>query len=283
MTETTPTSGCSLKSRNLPRPKDISVNGVRIDRAAIAREAQNHPASKPVEAWLAAARALVVRELLLQEARRLRIAAEPLGDEEGRRETEEEALIRCLVEQEVHTPKADEAECRRYYEQNQVRFRSPDIIEVRHILCAADPKDLTARHKARARAEAAIATLAAAPERFDDLAAELSACPSARMGGSLGQITRGQTVPEFEAALQRLPPGQIAPHPIETRYGFHVVWVDRRVDGQQLPFEAVGEHIAAWLEEKVQRTAMRQYIAGLAGRAAICGIALEASNSPLVQ
>jgi hypothetical protein len=106
------------------KPEVVSVNGVVIPRDEIAREAQHHPASKPVEAWLAAARALVVRELLLQRARQVGAAAIPLRDERGRRETYEDAIIRALIEQEIVTPEPDEAACRHYHEQNRRRFRS---------------------------------------------------------------------------------------------------------------------------------------------------------------
>lgn len=269
---------CSSKPRNLPHGEKITVNGVPIDRAAIARETQNHPADKPIDAWLAAARALVVRELLLQEARARGLGHAPLSDAEGRRETDEEALIRTLVETDVVTPKATPAECQRYYEHNRFRFRTPDLFEARHILCAADPKDPAARNAARARAEAAIAVLAGAPERFAALAEELSTCPSAQTGGSLGQISRGQTVPEFEAELARLPVGRVGDHPVETRYGFHVVLVERRIAGAELPFEMVRERIAEWLGERVRRTALSQYIAGLAERAEITGLSLDAQG-----
>ena len=106
------------------RPVEVSVNGVVIPRDMIAREVQHHPASKPVDAWLSAARALVVRELLLQEARRIGIAAMPHSDERGRRETDEDALIRVLIEREITTPEPDEESCRRYYEQRKRLFRS---------------------------------------------------------------------------------------------------------------------------------------------------------------
>ena len=62
---------CSV-TNTLPKPKTISVNGKVIPREVIAREVQNHPAEKPILAWQAAARALVVRELLLQESERLK-------------------------------------------------------------------------------------------------------------------------------------------------------------------------------------------------------------------
>lgn len=261
-------------------PRPISVNGVMIDRAMIARETQNHPAAKPAEAWNAAARALVVRELLLQEARRRGLTPAPLEDAEGRRETDEEALMRGLVETDVVTPSATEAECRRYFEQNRNRFRTPPLLEVRHILLAASPRDEAARAKARREAEALVAALTIAPERFAELAADLSACPSGRTGGSLGQISRGQTVPEFESAVMRLPATGLAPQPIETRYGLHVVALDRKVDGAALPFEAMRQTIADWLDERVHRTALRQYVAGLAEQATITGISLDEEPSP---
>ena len=117
---------CSV-SNVLPKPKTISVNGVMIPREAIAREVQNHPAEKPILAWQAAARALVVRELLLQETARLGIEGMPLSDPDGRTETADEAAMRTLVEREVITPEPDEAACRRFYEQNRQRFRSGDL------------------------------------------------------------------------------------------------------------------------------------------------------------
>jgi peptidyl-prolyl cis-trans isomerase C len=275
---------CSLhQAAGLDRPGRIRVNGVAISRDAIAREAQNHPAEKPVAAWQEAARALVIRELLLQEARRLNIAAVPASDDEGRRETEEEALIRQLVEREVRTPEADEAACRRYYAQNRARFRSADLFEVRHILIAIASADAQARTEAREQAKRIIDELRAEPARFDELAQACSACPSGQSGGNLGQIGPGQTVVEFERALADAPIGEVAPQPVETRYGCHVIRVDRHIAGRELPFELVHDRIRGWLDEKVRRTAVSQYLSILAGRAEITGITLAGSGSPLVQ
>lgn len=276
-------TGCTVKPVISAKPRAVSVNGIAISRAAIARETQNHPATKPIEAWQAAARALVIRELLLQEARRLSLAPEPLTDGEGRRETEEEALVRLLVEREVQTPQADEAACRRYYDQNRRRFRSGDLFEVRHILLPAAPSDEAGRTEARAHAQTLIPLLRADATQFGPVAKMASACPSREVDGNLGQIGSGQTVPEFEQALARLPVGEIAAAPVETRYGIHIVAVDRRIEGVDLPFEMVSERIAEWLGEKVRRTAIQQYIAILAGQAEIVGVDIASSPSPLVQ
>lgn len=265
------------------KARAITINGVEISRVAIGQEVQNHPADKPGEAWSAAARALAIRELLLQEARRLGLQPEPATDDAGRRETDDEALVRMVVEREVVTPTSDPDACRRYYERNLRRFRTSDLHEVSHILIAADPGDEAARQRARELAAAVIETIAAAPEAFATLAKNHSACPSGEVGGNLGQIGPGQTVPEFERALASAPIGTVRPEPVESRYGLHIVKVDRREPGRQLPFEFVAERIAAYLDEHVRRIAIRQYISLLAGRAEITGIELAASASPLVQ
>lgn len=255
----------------LSEPAIVSVNGVVIPREEIASEIQNHPAPKPQFAWQQAAQALVIRELLLQEARRLGIVARPATDNANRRETEVEALLRLLIETEVAVPEPDEQVCRRYYEQNRMRFRSPDIYEAAHILFAANRDDLIPYDRARLEAKAVLAEIRRDPAQFSDLAKAHSACPSGAQGGNLGQITAEQTTPEFEQTLFKLAAGEIS-EPVATRYGWHIVRLVRKIAGRELPFEFVAERIADYLREQVTRRASAQYIARLVSRARIAGI-----------
>ncbi len=266
-----------------PKSNVVRVNGAVIPREAIAREAQHHPAATPAAAFAQAARALAIRQLLLDEARRLELAPQPLDDGEGRRETDEEALVRQVVDREIRLPQADEATCRRYFQQNRKKFRSPDIFEAAHILFAAAPGDRAARAKAKSDAAAAIEILRSEPGRFSELARAHSACASAQHGGNLGQIVRGATTPEFDKAMAALGPGEMSPAPVETRYGFHVIRLQRRVEGADLPYEAVRDKISAYLADAVERRALAQYVAILAGRADISGVDFGAAKSPLVQ
>lgn len=253
----------------------IRVNGAPITEHEIARETQYHPAKSLEEAQRKAAQALVIRVLLLQEADRQAINAQEMATDEER--------IAALIEKEVKTPVADGDACRRYYETRPSRFRSPDLFEARHILLPAKSNDAEALHAARTKAEAALVVLKRHPERFAELAREISACPSGKQGGNLGQLTRGSTVPEIETFLLQLTPGQLCPVPIRSRYGYHVLRLERHVEGKTLPFEAVQDKIAAYLEERVWRQAVRQYIQILAGRSKITGITFDAAASPLVQ
>lgn len=260
----------------------VMINEVAIPHATIAREVQNHQADSPALAWQQAIRALVVRELLLQRAHALKLAPDP-RTEDGARETDEESLIRLLLEREVVTPKADDAVCRRYYDSNPERFCSPDLFEPAHILFKARRNEAEAYAKAEAQAVAVLADVQQHPARFDSLAKSLSDCPSAMEGGRLGQVVLGETTPEFETFLVAMEPGQICPTPVRTRYGVHVLRLDRRVEGVTLPFEAVRDRIAAYLEERTWRRAVSQYVSLLAGQARIDGFDLPAATSPLVQ
>jgi peptidyl-prolyl cis-trans isomerase C len=264
---------------NTAKPVPVRVNGVIIPRDSIVREMQYHPADRPAAAWQEAARSLVVRELLLERAKALGLTPEPVTDADGRRETDEEALIRAVVEREVTVPEPDAETCRRYYENNKARFRSPDIYEASHILFAALPSDQEAYAQARADADAVLAALQHNPESFAAMAQAYSRCPSATQGGNLGQITMGQTTTEFEQALFALNPGCMTETLVPTRYGFHIIRLHRKVEGQQLPFEFVTSRIADYLRESVVRRAAAQYIARLAATAQIEGIDLTAAET----
>ncbi|MGI9419470.1 MAG: peptidylprolyl isomerase [Geminicoccaceae bacterium] len=273
----------NLPPKARPTLDAVSVNGVGIPEVDILAEAQNHPAESPNEALAAAARALVVRELLSQEGKRLGILGEPVRNDAGRLEAPDDAAIRALIDREVSVPVASEAECRRYYENNAARFQSDPIYEARHILLAAPAGDESARKKAKVEAETLTSDLGKDPSNFAAMARRLSACPSKEQGGNLGQVTKGSTVPEFEAALEAMDEGEVRPEPVATRFGFHVLALDRKVAGSQLPFDVVKDRIAAWLEAASWSQAVSQYVGILAGHADIRGIDLKAANGPLVQ
>jgi peptidyl-prolyl cis-trans isomerase C len=90
-------------------------------------------------------------------------------------------------------------------------------------------------------------------------------------------------VPEFEQAVFGGEATGVLAQLVRTRYGFHVVAVDRREPGRPVPFEQVRGRIAAWLEARVRERALAQYVQVLAGDAEIAGCDLAAGTSPLVQ
>jgi peptidyl-prolyl cis-trans isomerase C len=192
-----------------------------------------------------------------------------------------EAAIERLLVQEVVTPEPTEEECSRYYATSLDRFTSGELVFARHILFAVTPG--APLEAIRTKAEETLQALRAQPARFAELATQCSNCPSAAQGGNLGQLQRSDVVPEFAAALFETPREGLLPALVRTRFGFHIVVVDKRLAGQAVPFDAVRARIAAHLAEQVQARALRQYVEVLAGRAGARIPGVTAAATPLVQ
>lgn len=252
---------------------DLVVNGEAVPHAVVAAEAQNHaaPSGKPGIAWRKAADAVAVRTLLLQEARRRGVTAEPAELSPGRFETEEEALIRGLLDIAIAAAPPAEAEVRAEWARDPSRFRAPPLWEASHVLAAADPRDKAGYEAARLRAEDIARRAKTDPSGFARLAKAESDCGSAASGGALGQLGPGDTVPEFERALRALAAGEITAAPVPTRHGWHVIRMDAVAQGAPLPFGAVRDKIAAAMEKAAWSRAARSFVDGLVAAAEIAG------------
>lgn len=251
-----------------PAPCYLFVGATPISEAEIAQEMQYHRAITPVQSRAAAARALVVRELLRQEVQRLDLAGQL---QSGSHETEEEASIRMLLEREIEDRVPSEDDCRRYYEQNRELFRSADRIRVHHILLGAAADDVNGRLKARNEGERLIGELKADPMLFGDFAKRYSDCPSKEQGGELGWLQRGQTTPEFDRQIFRLQRG-LAAFPVESRWGYHVVRIDELLPGEALRFDEVRARVSDYLELQLRQRELQHYLLSLQERHGVRGL-----------
>lgn len=96
----------------------------------------------------------------------------------------------------------------------------------RHILIKVN--EITSEAEARHKIESLIERIKNG-ESFAELARLFSNDGSAAKGGDLGWIYPGDTVPEFERAMDLLAPGELSP-PVQSPFGFHLIEVlERRV------------------------------------------------------
>lgn len=256
---------------------DLIVNGEQVPHAVVAAETQNHdaPQGKPGIAWRKAANAVAIRTLLLQEARKRDLTPEAEEVGPGKFETDEEALIRGLLEAVVEVPSPTEAALHAEWARDPSRFRTPPLWEVSHILCACDPRDTAKRDEAHARALSLTEKAHANPRDFARLAATNSDCGSKGSGGALGQMSPGDTVPEFETVLRDLAHGEITPQPVLTRHGWHVIRMDALAQGAVLPFDAVRPKIAEAIEKAAWAKGARAFVDQLVSGAEIRGADLK--------
>ena len=101
-------------------------------------------------------------------------------------------------------------------------------------------------------------------EDFAELAREHSTGPSGANGGDLGWFGKGMMVPEFEAAVVALEPGQVS-EPVQTQFGWHVVKLNetRQKDAPTL------NEVRDQLVEQVQRAAVQATLEAATSAASI--------------
>ena len=84
--------------------------------------------------------------------------------------------------------------------------------------------------KAKAKAEKIQKEVEKNPNKFDDIAKKESMdSASAKKGGSLGYVIKGQMVDKFDKALFKLKEGQISDI-VKTEYGYHIIKANKEDD-----------------------------------------------------
>ncbi len=97
---------------------------------------------------------------------------------------------------------------------------------VRHILVKSN--ELVSEDEARQKLNVARQRILSG-EAFEQLARTYSEDGSAANGGELGWISPGETVPDFEQAMEKLAPGELSPL-VKSQFGFHLIQVLERRD-----------------------------------------------------
>lgn len=196
--------------------------------------------------------------------------------------------VDAMLDAEVPEKTPTDDECRRHYDANRSQFTVGQALKMRHILFAVTPGvDV---QKLIRRAEDALLEVSnrnASPERFAQLAAELSNCPSGAQGGELGWVEPHELSPELAKELFFKPEAGMAkglqPRLIHSRFGLHIVDVSEQREGRLPLFDEVKTQIASRLVLRSRATALGQYMRLLAGGAEVLGIELAEEKSPLVQ
>lgn len=196
--------------------------------------------------------------------------------------------IEQMLEALVPTREPSDDECQRYYAAHTSELTVGQAMHVRHILFAVTPGVNV--HALSIRAETALLELSrkdVPPQRFEQLAAELSNCPSSAQGGDLGWITPQECSPELanELFMQTDVRYGMGVHPrlVHSRFGFHIIEVLGRRKGKTPSFEDARTTIAQRLAQQARATALRHHMMALVAAADIQGIELEGADSPLMQ
>ena len=149
-----------------------------------------------------------------------------------------------------------EAEAHKIYDQTVKQIGPDGLVKTAHILIQVNQQATPAEHQAaKLRADSVYKALKAGAD-FAELAKKVSQDPgSARQGGELPFVQRGQLVKEYEDVAFGLQPGQMS-EVVQSAYGYHVILVKERKMLE--PFEFHHDAILKFIEQRN----MRDRIAG---------------------
>lgn len=133
-------------------------------------------------------------------------------------------------------------EIKAYYDDNQAKFSEEEQVKARHILLMAEPdapKSETDKVLSRLQD---IAGQIKTAEDFAKMAQQYGQDGTKNSGGDLGWFGKSQMVQEFADVAFALPENTLS-EPVRTQFGYHLIWVDDKKEGRQIPFEEVKDRI----------------------------------------
>jgi parvulin-like peptidyl-prolyl isomerase len=174
-----------------------------------------------------------------------------------RAEVEKNEIIENQVRKKVNITPED---VERYYQLNHKKYVSDERVRLRHILFLV-PEGPDGEKAALEKA-AAIRRRVLAGEDFAKLAESYSEGAGASEGGDIGWITRGSLLQEIDVvAFGKLPVGEVS-QPVRTSAGIHLIKVETREPGKQLPLATVKEKIQEELFAKAMDERYKKWLKG---------------------
>jgi len=155
----------------------------------------------------------------------------------------DEMLANFAIEKAISTVTVTDADVKAYYDEHKDEFKSPETVTASHILIEDE-----------AKIKEVYEDIKGGKITFEDAAKEFSTCPSGKQGGSLGEFTRGQMVPEFENAAFNMEVGEIS-QPVKTQFGFHLIKLEAKEAAGELPYEKVAQELKKSVLQNKQQAA----------------------------
>ena len=187
---------------------------------------------------------IIDSKLFLLDARRNLMEGEP----EFRAELakiKDKLLVNYAAEKALAAVKEPtDAEIEEYYNANPDKFSRPETVNASHILVDSEERALEI-----------LRDIKAGKISFEDAASAHSSCPSSERGGSLGDFTKGQMVPEFDTAVFSMAVGEVTDAPVQTQFGYHLIKLNSKTEGSVAPLAEVREGVKSMLFSDKQRRA----------------------------
>jgi len=186
---------------------------------------------------------LVEKELFTELARKEGVANKP-EFKANMAKIKEELLVNMWMKSQMDNLLVSDSEAKDFYKKNSIKFIGKSKISARHILVKTEKEAKKIINEMKSLKGAKLKA------KFIVLAKAKSTGPSGANGGDLGTFGKGQMVPEFEKAVLALENGTITKAPVQTQFGYHIIYLDKKTPAQTQSYEEVKEQIIASLKQQ---------------------------------
>lgn len=233
-----------------------SVNGEKIYNSEMSRHLEEIPdfdqlpdeQKHLVETKIT--EALTKLKAVVQEAEKLKIdETEDFKDKLS--DYKQQLMYTTLLEHHIDNF-LTEKRLKEYYNKHKSNYEE-EKAHASHILLESKEKAMEIIQKLKAG------------EDFDKLAKEFSTGPSATNGGDLGWFTKENMVPEFSEATFKLKEKTFTEEPVQTQFGWHVIFLKEKMSGVPRLFEDVKEEIS----QELMQTELESYVDSITEKAEI--------------
>lgn len=236
-----------MENKILAKVGSIAVSEAEVNEmiASLRQRGQNYDNAQGREMIL---EQLISNKLLLLDAKKnmYEYNAEFKAQME---KVKEDMLISFAMAKTFEAVKpATEEEIQKFYEENKANFISGESVNASHILVDSEEKANELLEKIR-KGEIS----------FEDAARENSSCPSSENGGSLGEFTRGQMVPEFDEAAFSMVAGEVK-GPVKTQYGYHLIKVNSKNESKTYELDEIKDQLVGMVNKEKQQNAYQRKI-----------------------
>ncbi len=148
------------------------------------------------------------------------------------------------------------------YELEKEQYRLPERADLREIVFTIQEGSSGATAAERKKLAEDVAQKARAGEDFAALAKQYSDSATKSDGGKLGTVTKGELIHELDGPVFQATEGDIL-GPIETRFGYDVLKVEKRLPSEIPGFEEVKEKLRQNAGEEVFNRDYKAYVENL--------------------
>jgi len=253
-----------------PRAKEVlrQILDNLIDRELLLQQAKSLKMAVPPQQVDTQMEQLVQR-FPSKEAFEQALAAQNFTMDALKKDVEGQMLRQQLVKKEVlDKVNVNAREVQTFYDQHKDKYVEAEQMRARHILIRV-PQEVSPADEAKLKSKADDALeRAKTGEDFSALAKELSDDGSKENGGDLGFFPRGRMVPAFEEVVFALPPGQISDI-VRTQFGYHIIKAEEHKTGRALAFDEAKAQVQEDLTQEQTYTRYQKYVAGLRSKAKV--------------